>query len=176
VRLQQLQRLAINSFLAFHILAIACWCIPIENPLISLCRNWVRPYFLWSGLFQSWDMFAPVPKSANTYLEAEIVYKDGSRETWIFPRMEQLGLADRFFKERYRKFADSVVREENDALLTNAARHIAWMKSSPANPVRLVILIQKLSLIVLRCDGSFAPEPWDQHVLLGYGVQPEDLK
>jgi hypothetical protein len=169
------QRVAINFFIAFHIAAIACWCLPIDSPLLPLGRNLVRPYFLWSGLFQSWDMFAPVPKLANTYIEAVIVYQDGSRRTWTLPRMEQLGLRDKYFKERYRKYAENLQREENEPLLADTARYIARQNSIPGKPVSTVILIQEWSAIILRADGSYAPEPWEQHVLLGYGVRPEDL-
>jgi hypothetical protein len=175
-RLQRLKYSVVNVFLVFHILAIACWCMPVDSPLILVGKNLVRPYFLWSGLFQSWDMFAPIPKGANTYIEAIVVYKDGSRSSWTFPRMEHLGLTQKLSKERYRKFADNLVRDDTDALLPDAARYIARMKSNPRNQVRTVLLIQKWSFIVPRADGSFVPEPWDQHVLLGYGVQPEDLK
>ena len=166
----------INVFLLFHIFAIACWCMPVDSPLILLGRTLVRPYVLWSGLFQSWDMFAPIPKGANTYIEAIFVYKDGSKSSWTFPRMEQLGLTGKVFKERYRKFADNLVRDDIDALLPDAARYIARMKSGPTNQVRMVILIQKWSLVVPRADGSYVPEPWEQPVLLGYGVRSEDLK
>ena len=175
-RLQRTKYIAINVFIAFHILAIACWCLPIDTPLILLGRNLVRPYFLWSGLFQSWDMFAPIPKGANTYIEAVIVYKDGSRKTWAFPRMEQLSLTERYFKERYRKFGDNLVREETDDLLPDAARYVARVNSTPEKPAKTVMLIQNWSFIVPRADGSYVPEPWQQHVLLGYGVRPEDLR
>ena len=169
--------IAINVFLIFHILAITCWCLPIgNNELISLCKEQVRSYFLWSGLFQAWDMFSPLPKSANTYVEANIIYKDGSRATWSFPRMEQLSLTNRYFKERYRKYAESLASEANDALLPDAARRIARLNSTPSHPTRTVILVQKWSRIVPRADGAYVPEPWDQHVLYGYGVKPEDLK
>ncbi len=175
-RPERAKYIAINIFLVFHLFAIACWCVPIDSPLIPLCRNLVRPYFLWAGLFQSWDMFAPVPKGANTYIEATLVYRDGSRKTWTFPRMEQLSLTERYFKERYRKFAESLQRDEVDDLLPDAARYIARSNSSPGNPVKTVILIQKYSFIVPRPDGVYVPEPWEQHILLGYGVQPQDLK
>src|SRR6266403_4129667 len=168
--------IAINAFLIFHILAIACWSLPIDSPLISFCKDRVRPYFLWSGLFQSWDMFSPIPKSANTYIEATIVYKDGSRSTWTFPRMEQLSLTARYFKERYRKFAESLAQDQNDALLPDAARYIARVNSTPSHPARTVMLVQKWSFIVPRADGRYVPEAWNQHVLYGYGVKPEDLK
>jgi hypothetical protein len=121
-------------------------------------------------------MFSPIPKAVNTYVEATVVYQDGSKTTWKFPRMEQLSLVQRLFKERYRKFAEDLGRDENDALLPDAARYIARLNGTTSKPAKTVILLQKWSLIVLRPDGSYVPEPWDQHVLYGYGVRPEDLK
>lgn len=174
--LYRTQRIAINTFLVFHILAITFWCLPIDNALLSLCKQQVRPYLLWSGLFQSWDMFSPNPKSANTYVEATVIYQDKSRATWTFPRMEQLSLTDRCFKERYRKYAENLPVETNDALLPDAARHIARLNSTPSHPAKTIILIYRWSFIVPRPDGSYVPEPWDQHILYGYGVRPEDLQ
>ena len=157
------------------ILAIACWCLPIDRPLVTFLNDQTRSYFRWSGLFQGWNMFSPLPKSANTYVEATIVRQDGTKTTWISSD-EQLSFTQRLFKERYRKFGEHLAREENHGLLPDVARHIARLNSTPSNPAKTVILIQKWSFIVPRPDGSFVPEPWDQHVLLGYGVKPEDLK
>lgn len=173
---EKARRWVINLFIAFHLFAITCWCAPVDIPLLSSCKNFVRPYFVWAGLFQSWDMFAPVPKKANVYLEAELRYRDGSRKMWTFPRMEQMSPRETLFRERYRKFEDSLQRDELDDLLPDVARHIARLNSTPGNPVRTVILIQRLSLIVPRADGMYVPEPWQSHILLGYGVRPEDLK
>jgi hypothetical protein len=170
------RRFAISVFIGFHLVAIACWCVPVDSPLVPVCRNLVRPYFVWAGLFQSWDMFAPVPKGANIYLEATVVHRDGSRTTWAYPRMEQMSLREKLFKERYRKFADMLQRDELDDLLPDVARHIARLNSDSQNPVKTVILIQRLSFIVPRPDGSFVPEPWESHILLGYGLRAEDLK
>ncbi|MGB8597340.1 MAG: hypothetical protein WCD48_17710 [Candidatus Sulfotelmatobacter sp.] len=173
---QRAKRIAINLFLGFHILAITCWCVPLDTPLFSLGKNLVRPYFLWAGLFQSWDMFAPTPALANSYVEAIVVYKDGSRRIWSFPRMEQLSLSDRYFRERYRKFSENLQNDQNDALWPDVARRIARANSTPSNPAKTVILVQRWSPIVPRADGSYQPEPWDQHVLYGYGVKREDLQ
>lgn len=169
------QHFAVNAFLLFHIFTITCWSIPIRPPFFELCRSKVTPYFRWSGLFQSWDTFAPEPWSINSYLEATVVYRDGERKTWAFPRMEHLGLTARYIEGRYRKFEENLQRDGNDALWPDVARHIARVNSSPSNPVGTVILIQKWSFIVPRSDGSYVPEPWDQHILFGYGVRPEDL-
>ena len=34
---QRAKYIAVNVFLIFHLLAIACWCLPIDSPLIPLC-------------------------------------------------------------------------------------------------------------------------------------------
>ena len=169
-------RAAISLFLAFHLLAAACWCVPIDSPLIPLARNLIRPYFLWAGLFQAWDMFAPIPRAANTYIEATLVYEDGSRKDWMFPRVEEMSLPGKFFQERYRKFAENLERDDLDGLLPDAARYIARLNNRPGNAVKTVILTQKVSFIVPRPDGAYVPEPWQTHILLAYGIQPGDLK
>jgi hypothetical protein len=170
------KRWGINLFIGFHLVAMTCWCLPMDTPLLPLCRSIVRPYFLWAGLFQSWNMFAPVPKGANTYIEAELHYRDGWRKTWTYPRMEKMSLTQTLVKERYRKFADYLESDEYDDLLPDVARHIARLNSSRGNPVATVILIERFSLIVPCPDGTYISAPWEPHVLLGYGVRPEDLK
>jgi hypothetical protein len=170
------KRLAINLFIVFNVIAIACWCVPLDSPPVARAKDVVLPYLRWAGLFQAWDMFAPIPKRANVYIEARLRYRDGSEKIWTFPRMEQLSLRQKLFQERYRKFADSLQRDELDDLLVDAARHIARLNSTPDHPVKTVILIQQTSFNVPGPDGADVPEPWQPHILLGYGVRPEDLK
>jgi len=174
--LKRAQYIATNAFLLFHIVGIVCWCIPVRSPSLVLCKSLVKPYFRWSGLFQSWDMFAPAPRSTNSYVEATIIHQDGSRNTWTFPRMEHLSLTERCFEERYRKFEESLQSDDNDALWPDVARQIARLNSSPSNPAKTVILIQKWSFIVPSTDNPYVPQPWDQHMLYGYGVRHEDLR
>jgi hypothetical protein len=166
---------AINACLIFHILAIACWCVPINSALILECRQFLRPYFLWSGLFQSWNMFSPNPKSVNNYLEALIIYKDGSTENWTFPRMQLLDFTERYYRERYRKYEENLVEPENSAMWPDAARRIARLHCKGSAPPATVMLIVRWSNVVQRDDGTFERTPWDAHVYYSYKVQPEDL-
>lgn len=167
--------IAINAFLIFHILAIACWCLPINSALILECREFLRPYFLWSGLFQSWDMFSPNPKSVNSYLEALVIYKDGSTENWTFPRVQLLDFTERYYRERYRKYEENLVEPEHAAMWPDAARYIARLhRNAPAAP-QTVMLIVRWSNIVQRDDGTLERTPWDAHVFYSYTVKPEDL-
>ena len=44
-------------------------------------------------------MFSPVPKHANVYVEAIVLYQDGNTKNWAFPRVDQLSYTERYQKE-----------------------------------------------------------------------------
>jgi hypothetical protein len=170
------QYITINTFLIFHILAISCWCMPLSSPFIGVCRDALRPYFVWSGLFQSWDMFSPQPKAGNSYLEALILYKDGSTKIWSFPRMEQLTLTEKYSKERYRKFVETLLDNKNADLWPDVARYVARLPEIREGQPQKVMLVAKWSDIVRQPDGTFTRAPWDENVFYSYDVKPEDLQ
>jgi hypothetical protein len=170
----RLARIVITAFLLFNLAAIASWAVPVNLLFVSRFKDSVRPYMLWSGLFQSWEMFAPDPRSTNVYVEAWLTYQDGKTSVWSFPRMEQLGYYDRYQKERYRKWAnDSLRLDSNSALWPDAAAYIARLNNRPGDPPRSVRLV--------RC-WSDIPAPgqprnfWRKYVFFTYNVPPEVLK
>lgn len=169
-------RIAINTFLIFHLVAIVCWSLPLANPLTQAAKTFVRPYMLWSGLFQGWDMFAPAPPSVNSYLEAIVLYRDGNTRIWPFPRMERLGLVDRYLRERNRKFVENLQAEKNAALWPDAARFIARRNNNRPVPVRMVFLVRYWSNITRRADGAYAATPWEGHVFYSWTARPEDFR
>jgi hypothetical protein len=173
---QRLKYVAVNAFLLFHILAISCWALPISNPLISSFRQLVRPYFIWSGLFQSWDMFSPDPKRVNSYLEAIVIYKDGSSALWSFPRMELLGSSERYAKERYRKFEENLQNDQYSGLRPDAARYIARLNNHKSSSPKTIMLVVRWSEIIPRTDDTYDRGPWNSNIFFTYDVQPEDLK
>jgi hypothetical protein len=168
--------IAINIFLVFHIFAISCWCLPMANPFVQVCRNAVRPYFLWTGLFQSWDMFSPQPETTNSHLEAIILYKDGSTQIWSFPRMDLLSLSERYSKERYRKFVEVLLDDKNSVLWPDVARYVARMPGIRAGNPQKILLLAKWSTIVYHDDGTFTRSPLDENVFYRYDVKPGDLQ
>ncbi len=155
----------ISAFLLFHLVAITCWCIPVNSALIANFKDLIRPYMLWSGLFQGWDMFAPTPPNINSYIQAAVIYKDGRTQIWKFPRMEQLGLFERYYRERYRKFEENLRQDANSALWPDVARHIARLNNNDvSNPPAIVVLVdtgprfrrprQMFNIIRATCAGT----------------------
>ena len=172
-----MKRVAINVFLIFHMLAITCWSIPFAGPLVRAGRNILRPYIVSSGLFQSWDMFSPDPKAVNSYIEAVIIYKDGTSKLWTFPRMELLDVPERYVKERYRKYEESLQNNENELLWPDAARYVARLNSDPSHPAEAVWLVVRWTDIIPPADSNgYGRGPWQVNVFYRYTVQPEDLK
>jgi hypothetical protein len=169
-------RYLINVFLIFHIVVITLWSLPIGSPLMPMFRDLVRPYLVAIGLFQSWDTFAPNPTSANQYLEAMIIYKDGSSRLWPFPRMESLGFIERYGKERYRKYGENLQNGQYSDLRPDAARYVARLNSSPANPAQTVMLIVRWSDIHPDAPEGQERGPWQMNVFYSYVVQPQDLQ
>jgi hypothetical protein len=174
--LHRVTRVAINVFLIFQLVAISAWCIPTTSALILRFRERIRPYMVWSGIFQSWDMFSPKPESANAYIEAVVIYKDGSSQLWPFPRMDLLSLTGRSFKERYRKYEENLQNRDNAVLWPDAARHIARLNSDHSNPAQRVLLVLRWSDITLPTGDSSDHGPWNADVFYSYNVQPEDLQ
>jgi hypothetical protein len=146
--------------------------------LVSAGKEFIRPYMVWSGLFQSWDTFAPSPKSVNAYVVATVITKDGLVHPWNFPRMEQLSLTERYYKERYRKFVDNLQDDRYSGLRPDVARHVARLYGgNPGNPPEIVMLIRYWSDITPQANASHQVERQpNARIFFEYRVTPEDLK
>lgn len=165
---------AISIFILFHLIAITCWAVPWNVSAVREVKELVRPYMVWSGLFQTWDMFAPDPKSINSYLRAVVITQDRHIKVWNFPRMEELSFGERYRKERYRKFAE-VLPEKEEVLLPDVAAHLARLFNSQADPPYKVLLIQFRADIRPGADKSAEPVYKPNLFYEGY-VEPGDLR
>lgn len=171
------RRRAISAFLAFQIAAIASWCLPVNSQLNDRWKQTIGPYMRWSGLFQAWDMFAPDPVKLNSYVDAQVTFRNGASRTWSFPRMDRLGLVDRYFKERYRKFSTEYLRMDTFAAMwPDAARFIARANFDAANPPVTVQLTRHWSEIYPPTESGLGERsPWRKFAFFTYSVKPGDL-
>jgi hypothetical protein len=178
VRLSRPARIAATVFIAFHLFAVITWAVPLDTPLIVQCREAIKGYMLWTGLFQKWDMFAPEPSKLNNYVTATVIYRDGRTSEWAFPRMENLGIVEKYFKERYRKYASDNLRiDTRSGLWPDAARYIARATATASAPPVEVDLVRHWSEVPppLR-TGEAPPSPWNEFTYFRYQVQPGDLR
>jgi len=169
----------ISGFILFHCIAIACYAIPINSLLVTDISRLIGPYMVWTGLVQSWTLFAPEPFSINTRLEAEITYRGGATRIWQFPSPQDFSYAERYLKERQRKWAVDGIRLDMTApVWPDAARYVARLNNiDPAEPPVTVRLVRYWSDIVLPEAGrARPPEPMHRYVFFSYSVTPQDLQ
>jgi hypothetical protein len=165
------RRIAINVFILFHLGAIACVAVPIDFAPVEIVRELVHPYFLWTGLFQRWDMFAPDPPTVNSYIKTVVISQDRHMRVWSFPRMEELGFAERYQKERYRKFSDVLPQPQMALLWPDVAAHVAGQFDNQTSALDKVLLIEFQSEMH---PGATDP-PYTPSIFYEDYVHPETL-
>jgi len=182
-----LKRAIISSFLLCGLGIMASQAIPVDfypvtavhgKAVLTSLRDGLSRYATALGLRQDWMMFAPNPMRENTFIDAEITYRSGRKHIWTFPQMQELGYAERYAKERYRKFANERLWvKENAAIWPDAARFIARLNQDPADPPQIVKLAHYRSIIPWAPPPGEQPPPerWEREVFFTYTVNPGDL-
>jgi hypothetical protein len=111
-----------------------------------------------TGFWQYWDMFAPNPVQVDLWMDAEVVYKDGTRTIFSYPRMFTEPLVQKYIKERYRKLYERIDQEKYSFLWSPAAQRIAYLNAdNPTNPPLLVNLRRHFQFIK-RHETPSAPQ------------------
>lgn len=128
-RSQPSWRRALATLAIVYMIAATSWSMPAGFPLKPAIDDRFRKIFQITGLWQGWDMFAPTPRNEDIYVSSEILYADGSTETWNISRMVEMTYWQRYKKERWRKFFNDNLRtDSNKAMWEPAARWIARAK------------------------------------------------
>ena len=177
-----LKRALIHAFVAFHLAAAVGWSFTSNTPtepLGKMVRSHLSRYMLPSGFWQTWNMFAPNPAVSNNSLEAEITFRDGSREVWKFPRVSDMGYFERYRCERYRKWGNERVLaagKPDPRVAGPAARFAARQVERPGTPVRAVDLARYRAQIPSPKRGRWRPynDPppdWERQVFFTWSPE-----
>lgn len=177
--LGRVYRAVLSLVILFHIVAFTAWTAPLNFPLIDDFRAAIRPYMLFTGLFQAWNMFAPDPMRTNSYLEAQVRLANGEIRIWHEPRMDQLGIGAKYVQERYRKYMNEHLRMDAESTLwPDAARRIARLYDTDKNnpPMNVNLIRYWSEILPPGPDGQFTSTPWRHYVYFKYDLAPEDLQ
>ena len=183
----RVQRAAISCLLVAQLTIMASQAIPVDfypvtalhgKAALTAIQGELSHYATALGLRQDWMMFAPNPMRENTFIDAEITYRSGRKRIWTFPQMQELGYAERYAKERYRKFANERLWVKDASFLwPDAARYIARLNREPSDPPQIVKLAHYRCIIPWAPAPGEQPEPerWEREVFFTYTVNPGDL-
>jgi hypothetical protein len=149
----------LSVIILFHLVVIVCWTIPVNWPPVAQIRQFARPYLLWTGLDQYWDMFSPNPPDTNFTLKAVVVTQQRHIHIWTFPHDPALSWPKRAALDRYRAFQELIVRPGSGPLMPELAQHIARSFYNPSDPPKTVMIVEFERKIVPGEDESLQADP-----------------
>jgi len=162
-----------------YALAAFSWTMPASlfppKPVID--RMAVGPLLL-LGLWQSWDMFSPDPRTIDICVELRCTNRDGTSDRRMLSDMVAMGYYERWQKDRWRKYFNDHLRLDYERGLWQpfaeyAARRLREEGYDPA-AIELVRWWRP-------CDPAIRPDlradvrqtPWQSHVFHRWGVPRE---
>ena|SRR5579862_2526700 len=101
----------------------------------KLRPSFIKYYDMPTGVWQYWDMFAPNPSDIDWYGDAEVIYRDGTKRIYTYPRMYTYGIIQKYFMERFRKYYERAHAEEYSYAWPAFAQRVALLSTTdPNNP------------------------------------------
>lgn len=108
----------------------------------------VTDFMLLTGLWQSWNMFAPNPVRDDYFFEAELQLVDGETEVHSLKRLYEMPLLSRYGNERYRKFFEKMRPESGSWLWPRLAqRAIVWAGREPREVEKVTLILRNRRIL-----------------------------
>lgn len=117
------RKIAASTFIVAYICITTLSLLPVSK-LRNALLDPIRPVILYTGLWQSFILFAPDPPTSNVDLTARITLRDGQTFTWRRPDTSRLNLFERCEKQRTVNFSTYYVNY-NDVFQPDFARYLA---------------------------------------------------
>jgi hypothetical protein len=164
---------------AVYAVAVFSWTLPpgLFPPKPAIDRVAGRP-LLFLGLWQSWDMFSPDPRTDDICVEVVYVNRDGRRQPWMLTDMVAMGYLERWRKDRWRKYFNDHLRLDASRKLWEpfAAYCVRRLRQEGHDPVRI-----ELVRWWRACDPAVRPElradarrtPWNSYTFFAVPVASE---
>jgi hypothetical protein len=185
----------VKIFVPLHMAAVLIWALPHPPEAVANGRikpkgsDWlllqnarqlktlapVQAYLFTTGFWQYWDMFAPNPVQRDMWCDATVVFHDGSEKRFLYPRMYELSIPEKYVKERFRKFDERAGEPKHSYFWPPFGQWIALqMYSDPLNPPTKV----RLRRHWLRVAPPGKPQPSEYKVddYFTYVVDQEKLR
>lgn len=183
-------------FVIFHVLAITLYALPKPSDQVlkhivqprgsdamlmfneNEMKNWapVYGYLYTTGFWQYWDMFAPDPSQTDVWCDAEVVFLDGTKANFAYPRIKSLPLQEKFMRERHRKFYERVNSDLTPFFWPPFAQAIALqMATDPNDPPVQITLIRHFQVVAKHNVPGPAEPPYENFRYFTYVVDQHKL-
>lgn len=134
----------------------------------------LRAYLFAGGSWQYWDMFSPNPSSTDIWVDAEVIYRDGTKKYFLYPRMYLLPIPQKFLQERFRKFFERANLEGYSYLWPVFAQRIAFVNDDIKNPPKTVRLSRHW--LQIANPGKVQASTYKTYMYFEYAVDQNRLQ
>jgi hypothetical protein len=158
-----LELLLVNTFIVGYLWFALTWDHDEKSVLKSFDRR-IRPLVRWSGLWHSWDMFAPEPPLSHRRLVLEITSEDGHTRRWTFPSWQEEGVIRSWLRVRDQILEQELLAARWEALLRPGfVSHVVRHEPGPSRITRVVMIGERERLRPL--GQTPLREPLEREVL-----------
>jgi hypothetical protein len=183
----------VKALVVLHIVCITVWALP--NPSEGILKGTAEPvktdwllvwnhkylksfqplvgYLFITGSWQYWDMFSPNPSQIDIWADAEVIYRDGTRKRYQYPRIFLLPIPSKYPNERFRKFYERVNEDRYSYLWPQFALRIAYLNDDPKNPPVKVRLTRHW--LNIAPPGKPQPKEYNHYMYFEYWVNQAKL-
>ena len=149
-------------------------CLYLANNMLEGV-NPLKYYVMSTGVWQSWDMFAPNPARRDTYLDAEVTFADGTKKIVAYPRMYDLSIPEKYVKERYRKYVERLWKNDYAYKWDQFALYMAQLAYTDRNNPPTLVLVRAHWRDVQPMDQP-QQENYNSETFIRYIVPQEQLR
>ncbi len=112
------RRIIVTVFILFNFLTFFRVFMPLDTVFFQSIYRPIDSYLSFFSIYQDWLMFAPDPSKINSYITGEVEFEDGSKDTYTFPRSEEMSLLEKYQNgEKYRKILSEGVRKDSNQFM-----------------------------------------------------------
>lgn len=180
VTLHRKAKFLILAFAAVYIIGTLLYVAPPFSVRNAIAVPLIGVWHL-LGWSQGWSVFAPDLRRYNPHATATITFSDGSTQLAEFPRMEKMGLWEKFCKEKWRKFGiDNMPWNTASAYHEDVARFVArqFYKDAKNPPLQVALTVHWA--IVPELPAQISSEKFPEHDRAAsffiYRVRKKDLE
>lgn len=157
--MSNLKKILVSGFILLTFLSMVRIHLPIEYTLFRRIYDKVDIYHNFFSIYQDWVMFSPDPANLDAYLTAEVVFDDGSKDQYTFPRTTDMVWIDKYlYGERYRKIVEESIRRDDHSFLWPDAAKFVLRKVKERN-------FHKIPLkVYLTRHWSITPNPKEKFI------------
>ncbi|UXR64636.1 hypothetical protein EZJ49_16365 [Bdellovibrio bacteriovorus] len=163
--MKPLKKILIVIFFSVNVGIMIADGLPDQSALGARFISLVSRYQAAAMLYQPWSMFAPNPMNTTAFVQADLLFDDGSTAVWKLPRPQELPFLRQVLTgDRYRILGqETLLPQHNDLVWFDLSRYITrevMQQEVARNSGRTLKEIQFKrfeSRILLPPEGTFIP-------------------